>query len=142
MKIARKLAFGLGGWLQFEFACDRSGLFSEKYLTSAVGKLLRAEFGAEVRSEVNHPILAPLMTGPGRRPQLDFAIQEPYPDISVAVETKWHGSTSVKLEDIIWDLIRLELLVNAYGTDAFFILAGKKKKLDALFRTKAWLAPY
>ena len=142
MKTARKLALGIGGWLQFEFACDRSGLFSEKYLASAVGNLLRADFGAQVHAEVNHPILAPLMRGAGRRPQIDFAIQNPYPNISVAVETKWHGSTPARLEDIIWDLIRLEMLVSAYGTDAFFILAGRKKDLDALFRRTAWLAPY
>ena len=31
---ARLMTTGVGSWLGFESACDRSGLFSEKYLSA------------------------------------------------------------------------------------------------------------
>jgi hypothetical protein len=37
---ARLMTTGVGSWLGFESACDRSGLFSEKYLTTAIGQIL------------------------------------------------------------------------------------------------------
>jgi hypothetical protein len=34
---AKLLTIGVVSWLGFESACDRSGLFGEKYLATAIG---------------------------------------------------------------------------------------------------------
>jgi hypothetical protein len=141
MWLGRKLAEGVGGWLQLEFQCHRSEVFSEKYLSVPVGQILSAEFGTKAYAEVNHPILAKLAKGSGRRPQVDFAVCNPYPQISVAVETKWVTSSAVQAHLIIWDLIRLEMLSYHLNARTFFVFGGKKKFLDVFFRSDAFLGP-
>jgi len=39
---------------------------------------------------------------------------------------------------VIWDLLRLELVAEDTGADAYFILAGRKSHLLAFFETKAF----
>jgi len=141
MWLGRKMAEGVGGWLQLEFHCDRSDVFREKYLSVPVGQILSAEYGTKAYAEVNHPILAKLAKGSGRRPQVDFAVCNPYPKIKVAVETKWITSSAVKPQLVIWDLIRLEMLAHHLGAETFFVLGGKKKFLDAFIKSEAFLGP-
>jgi hypothetical protein len=43
----------------------------------------------------------------------------------------------VAIEDIVWDLVRLELLANE-GARSFFVMGGKRKSLDALFANRAF----
>lgn len=93
MNFAKVLTGGVAAWLEFERACDRSGLFSEKYLTSAVGQILAARTGNRVEAEFTHPVLAPLKQGPGRRPQIDFVVRDESGKIVLAVESKWAGET-------------------------------------------------
>jgi hypothetical protein len=113
--------------------------FSEKYLAAPVGQILSAAFGTHVYAEANHPHLRQFAVGSGRRPQIDFVVCDPYPDIKVAVESKWVGKSGLKLEHIVWDLIRLELLAHHFNAETFFLLAGRHKYLNRLFRTKAFL---
>jgi hypothetical protein len=127
--------------MHFEFTCNRSGLFNEHYLSAAVGQILSATYGDRVHGEFDHPILAPLMTGRGRRPALDFVYCDPYPTIKVAVETKWAGSAHTTAESIIWDLIRLELVAHHHGAECIFLLAGQRSDLTRLFRTKDFFGP-
>lgn len=141
MNLTRRLTDGVGAWLHFEFCCQRSGLFSERYLSAAVGQLLNATYGGGVHAEFLHPVLAPLMTGSGKRPTLDFVYCATYPTITVAVETKWAGSSHTTAETIIWDLIRLELVAHHYGAQCVFVLAGQRRKLDSLFDTIAFSGP-
>jgi hypothetical protein len=93
MFLGRKLAEGVAGWMMHEFHCDRSELFSEKYLSVPIGQILSAEFGTKVYSEVDHPILSTMAVGAGRRPQIDFAILDPYPKIKV-VDYRLRGAQS------------------------------------------------
>lgn len=139
MDYARSLCEGIGGWLQFEYSCNRSGLFSEKYLTHPIGQILSAWSGNRAQAEYKHPILAELSEGKGRRPEVDFVVCDPYPKISLAVEAKWIGKTRPTIQGIIWDLIRLEILAHEQGARCFFILGGNYASLNKLFNLKKFL---
>lgn len=130
---AKILTQGIGGWLQFERACGRVELFSEKYLAQPIGQILSGQSNNRARSEYKHPILAPLSKGPGRRPEIDFVVCDPYPKIKIAVESKWIGKTKPTVQSILWDLIRLELLAHHEGARCFFILGGKRSRLEEFF---------
>jgi hypothetical protein len=141
MDLARILNQGVGSWLHFEYSCNRSGLFNEKYLSYPIGQLLSARYGNRVLAEFLHPILAPMMTGPGRRPQVDFAYCDPYPTVKVAVETKWIGRRKVSIEEIVWDLIRLELISANSNAECFFMIGGRRKSLESLFTSEKFSGP-
>lgn len=141
MILARKLAEGVGGWLQYEYQCNRSGVFSEKYLSVPVAGILSSLYGRKVFAEVKHPILAPAVSGPGRRPEIDFAVLDPHPEMKVAIESKWVGKGSISVESIIWDVIRLEMIAHYCGARCFFLLGGKRRSLDALFRSTSFTGP-
>jgi len=119
MDLLRRVTEGLGAWLHYEFCCDRSELFSEKYLAPPVGILLSSAQIGRVFAEFKHPVLAPLMTGRGRRPALDFVISESYPTPNLAIESKWVSD----------------------DTDCFFVLGGKKRDLSRLFLRKEFSGP-
>ena len=140
MRISRRLTEGVGGWLQYEFQCNRSELFSEKYLSYPVGQILSAEYGKKTYAEFDHPILVQHTTRGGRKPQIDFAVLDPHPTIVLAVETKWVGRSTINPEHLLWDLIRLELLSHHYSCDAVFILGGRKRSLDTFFSNDAFMA--
>lgn len=77
MNLRRKLTEGVGGWLQFEYHCNRSGLFSEKYLSVPIGHILNSITADRVIAEFKHPVLAKAKDGPGRRPEVDFVVCSP-----------------------------------------------------------------
>jgi len=135
---AKVLTGGVAGWLRFESACDRSGLFSEKYMTAAIGQILSGRSGNRTVAEYKHPQLAPLMKGPGRRPEVDFVVRSTEDKIILAVESKWAGRTKLTTESILWDLIRLELIAHYEGARCIFILGGSKRKLDLVFSEPAF----
>ncbi|MFC4527269.1 hypothetical protein ISN76_11230 [Dyella halodurans] len=141
MELARKLSEGVGSWLQYQHACHRSGLFSERYLAEPIGQILSAHTRARVNAEYHHPVLAPLATGPGAKPSVDFVVLEPYPKVSVAVESKWIGQTKPSVQSIMWDLIRLELIAHTEGAECFFVLGGMRRSLDAYFKQKIFTGP-
>ena len=138
MDPAIRLALAVGSWLQYEFACDRSELFNERYMSAPIASCLHTLYKQEVRSEYLHPILAPLQSGPGRRPEVDFAVIKNYPEVSCVLESKWIGATRVKVEDIVWDLLRLELIAHQAHAAAFFLLAGRRRHLESLFHSKGF----
>jgi len=139
MDPAKRLAQAVGAWLQFEFACNRSELFNERCMSASIASGLYAIYGEEVRSEYLHPILGPLKSGPGRRPEVDFAVISKYPEIDCVLESKWIGVAGVRVEDIMWDLFRLELIANQTQAAAFFLLAGRRRHLESFFHSKAFL---
>jgi hypothetical protein len=141
MNLTRRLTEGVGAWLHFEFCCHRSGLFNERYLSAAVGQILSATYGDRVHAEFEHPILAANLVHRGRRPAIDFAYCENYPHITLAVETKWAGSSNTTVESVIWDLVRLELVAHHHGAECIFILAGKHKDLENFFASVKFSGP-
>lgn len=139
MNIARHLSRGTAGWLSFEFHCERGRLFEEKYLSAPIGQILAGRFVGKVETEVEHPLLTEQTVGPGKRPKIDFAVRQ-NDEFLVAVEAKWAGATPLKVEAIIWDLIRLELLAHHFGCQSFFVLAGQRKRIKKLFDSAAFRA--
>lgn len=141
MELARKLAEGTGAWLQYQYACNNSGLFSERFLAEPIGRILSSTTSERVIAEHPHPVLAPLTKTAGAKPSVDFVILDPYPKVKVVVESKWIGKSKPSVKAIIWDLIRLEMIANADGADCFFILGGMKRSLDAYFTKDAFAGP-
>ena len=140
MEIERKLAEGVAGWLLYEFQCNRSELFNERYLSTPISNILHSFYKAPVHAEVLHPVLAPLKSGkPGRRPEIDFAVIEAWPTAKCFVETKWLGKSMLSAEEIIWDLLRLELVASKTGAEAVFLIAGRTKFFLKFFQSKAFL---
>jgi hypothetical protein len=139
MNISRKIAEGVAGWLSYEFHSYRGRLFGEKYLTTPIGNILSGVYKERVTAEVNHPVLNEYKNWQGRPPQIDFCIFKKDKSIEIAVESKWIGDSKIIVGDIIWDLIRLELLANNFGTKCYFVLAGQKKKLQELFESDRFL---
>lgn len=138
-KLTEKIAKGLGGWLMYEHHSHRADLFSEKYLVSGIGNILAGNYRDKIIAEFTHPILK--FNRAGRPPQLDFVLEDSEGSIKLALESKWVGtksSTSPRTIDILWDLIRLELLNHKYDTGALFILAGKKSQIDEVFNQKTF----
>lgn len=87
MKLPGRLVEGVGAWLQFETHCNRRGLFSEKYLSTAIGQIFGAVYGSNVHAEARHPVLANYQSGPGKRARIDFAAFNSKKRIVAAVES-------------------------------------------------------
>lgn len=136
LKLRRSLSDGISSWLTFEKCSGREGLFSEKYMALPISQILAQHFGTSVVAEHNHPILA-AQKRRGRPPQLDFIVKDGQ-SVSLVVESKWIGATSIKVEDVIWDCVRLELTANYYKCDSIFILAGEKGKVDKSLESSAF----
>lgn len=139
MNTAKRLAMAAGAWLQYEFACQRDTLFNERSLVTPISNVLKAVYKHEVHTEFLHPVLAPLKSGPGRRPEVDFAVVQKYPEIICAVETKWVGAGGIKMEELLWDVLRLELIAHSAKADAYFVLAGRRKHLGDFLDSKAFV---
>jgi hypothetical protein len=133
MKLVRRLVEGVGAWLQFETHCNRRGLFSERYLSAPIGQILGAVYGSNVHAEAPHPMLVAQQTGQGKRPRLDFAAFDESQKFLAAVESKWIGASTPTLDQIVWDLIRLELISAKFDAECCFILGGRKRDLNKLF---------
>jgi hypothetical protein len=141
MNLLRRVTEGLGAWLHYEYCCDRSEMFSEKYMAPPVGILLSSAQQGRVFAEFKHPILKEAMTGRGRRPALDFVVSERYPVPKIAIETKWIGRTRISVESVVWDLVRLALLSHHFDTQCYFVLGGQKKALTRFFETEDFSGP-
>jgi len=136
LKLRRALSEGVSSWLTFEKCSGRGRLFSEKYMALPISQILAHHFGAVVEAEHNHPVLS-LGGRRGRPPQLDFIVRDG-DTVSLVVESKWIGKSSVKISDVIWDCVRLELAANFYGCDGIFILAGENGKVEASLKSSAF----
>jgi hypothetical protein len=139
MDPAKRLAQAAGAWLQYEFACNRSELFNERCMSAPIASGLYAIYKQEVRSEFLHPVLGPVKSGPGRRPEVDFAVVKNYPHVSCVLESKWVGANGLSIEEIVWDLLRLELIVYNEKATGFFLMAGRRKHLESLFHSTAFV---
>jgi hypothetical protein len=138
--ISRLLAEGVGSWLHFEYCCSRNGLFNERYIAQAVGQILHANYGDQVRGELAHPLLA--TDKPGGQPQIDYVVYDSgTKKIKFAIETKWAGSSHCTVENIVWDLIRLQMLVEEGAVNCAFLLAGRRDRLANLFKKADFVAP-
>lgn len=139
MNPAMRLAQATGAWLQYEFACNRSELFNERCMSVPIASSLYAIYKHDVRSEFLHPVLGPIRSGPGRKPEVDFVVTSSYPHMDCALESKWVGANGLGIEEIVWDLLRLELIAHCEKAAGFFLMAGRRKYLEALFKSRAFV---
>jgi len=128
--VQRKLAEGLASWLTYEFHCMRGDLFSEKALALPIGNILAASFKERISAEYVHPILKDDHRR-GRRPQLDYVVEKDG-KIVCAVESKWTTTSTIAWRDIMWDLIRLEMMSYQFECSCLMVLAGFGKNIDKL----------
>lgn len=134
----RKLAEAVTAWLHFEKLCGREPLFSERYLAHAIGQFLIARYGRRVRSEYEHPVLAPAMKGPGNRPRIDFVVMhEKSEEIELAIETKWVSSSTSLVRDIVRDVVRLGLLAER-NVLAVLVVGGHLKDIEEIKKSPLW----
>ncbi len=133
------LSAGLGSWIQFERACKRTEVFSESYLSNPISQILNSHTNHRVVSEFRHPVLSSVTTGAGRRPTTDYVICDHDENVFLAIESKWVGRSSPTPRDILWDLIRLELIRHKFDASCYFILGGQKKKLTRLSESQGFI---
>jgi len=162
MNEIKRLTQGMSAALLYDFCCMKGNLFGESYLTTSMGEILQSLHGgksAQVIAGYQHPTLSKLMKGRGRRPELDFVVST-YDDSSAnqrarsakspvqtsrnasllltAIETKWAGSSHCTPENILWDILRLEMLVFENPTiNAILLIAGHEKKFKVLEKSLA-----
>ncbi|WP_448702378.1 hypothetical protein ACFGVR_08500 [Mucilaginibacter sp. AW1-3] len=136
MNIERRLTEGVAGWLFFEDHCNKSGLFSERYMSFPIGQILNSVYGSHVHAEYIHPVLSQYSLGRGAKPKIDFAVLNAQHQPELAIETKWIGQTIPSVESILWDLIRLETLSRQLNTNCIFMLGGRRKDLEVLFASE------
>jgi hypothetical protein len=133
MNTFSKIADGLASWLNFEVRAGRKNLFSEAYLANPLGQLLQYRFPGRVIAEVQHPILGPEMSGPGRRPSIDFVIDGGRRPYEIAIETKWISKSPTLLRDIVRDVIRLDMLNPGFAKECILVVAGRRGDFEELF---------
>lgn len=141
MNELRLITEGLGAWLHYEFCGNRSQLFSEKYLAPPIGTILSSVQPHTVYAEFNHQILSSSMKGPGRRPAIDFVVSSSYPTPRIAIESKWIGKSSPQVHEVVRDLVRLALLCSHFDTKCYFVLAGRRRRLDDYFAQADFAGP-
>jgi hypothetical protein len=129
--VQRRLSEGTASWLLFEFHCQRGDIFSEKYLATPVGQILSSRYDGRIKAEENHPILAQAGAD-GRPPQVDFVVTKADGSYAVVVESKWTGRSSISISQLIWDLVRLELIAFQSDAECYFVLGGFRKKIQPL----------
>ena len=77
-----------------------------------------------------------------QKTKVDFGVVNGDGETVVVVESKWIGKTTPNVIDVIWDILRLEMLVAQSNlTRAFFVLAGKKQKLYNFFESEDFRGP-
>lgn len=135
----RRMVTGLGAWLQFEKQCGREYLFSERYLAAPLGQILSGLYGNRIWPEYEHPVLAP-MASRGDKPRIDFVVFNEAQHPSVVIETKWAANGGPSIEQVAWDMIRLELAASFWRSTAYFILAGRRRYLQQLMANKKFHA--
>jgi hypothetical protein len=130
-ELQRNVTEGLYAWMLYEFSCNKADLFNEKYLAYPIGNILNHNTDQiqHILVEQNHPLKN---SSSGRPIQVDFVIKEKYNSKTweVAVEMKWLGNQSLKFNDLIWDLVRLQnLFIKFENIKCYFLIVGNHKKL-------------
>jgi len=141
MNELRLITEGIGAWLHYEFCSNRSRLFSEKYLAPPIGTILSSIQPDGVHAEFEHQVLSSTMKGPGRRPAIDFVVSSSYPTPRVAIESKWIGKSAPQVHEVMRDLIRLSLLCSKFNTTCYFVLAGRRRRLEEYFCLPEFAGP-
>lgn len=145
--LGSRIARGLYGRLEFDFAQYAGHTFDESYAQNVVATILRSHFGyLDYAIETDKPIPAiqkPRETKASGSPrQVDIVVSKRGSDARIAacVELKWAKNPDLK--GILKDLCRLQIIANsANGTaptsdslyvECYFILFGGKTNVESL----------
>lgn len=137
--LSRSISEGLSSWLDFEIHCGHQKLFNERFISLPLALILSNNVRGTIESEFPHPVLSQ-ERNVGRPPQIDFVIKDRN-KVELLVETKWAGATNLKVTDILWDCIRLELAAKYYSCEALFVLVGNTSKIDELINSRSFHTP-
>ncbi len=141
MKNPKTIADSIGHWLNHEYLCKQSFLFSEKYLVVPISQYLKSRYSDKLRVEYPHPILKESKSQRGDVPRVDYMIlggnRENIKKYEFAMETKWisNRQKNINYIGIIRDIVRLELIVHQYNASGYFLIAGNTNKINSLRKT-------
>ena len=132
--IGKKIADGLYGKMEFEFACNRGHAFGEYFMHGVINEILASSIDPHM---VNlcpgfpEPALQTPAKG-GRKRELDFALVDVATKQPITfVEAKWAGSSHCNEETILKDVSRLAVVHKAYpSSTSLFVLAGGKDAVE------------
>lgn len=129
-KDAENMAKAIRFWMDYQILCKRDMLLSEAYLTQSVGEFLLSCYPtSKLEVEYNHPNLN--RGKRGRPRQIDFVLRSrDAKRITTAIEVKWIGNMNADKKRLLDDLLRLECIRGNQGITRYFLLAGKKDKID------------
>lgn len=140
------MADGILARLEYDFICNRGGLFGEAHMHGIINEIVRANSDptrSALRSGFAHPALRNNNEKRGRHREVDFYL-EPLVDSGsgLCIEAKWAGSSHCKPENVLIDLCRLTVIASGSpSTDCIFVLAGSATQVDRLFATRSLLSP-
>lgn len=142
--IPQKLAAGIYGRLEFDYACNRAHAFSEYHLHGVINEILASNIDP-AQTQIRAGFAAPALqtTGPGRKREVDFALIARAPNTATHfIEAKWAGSSHCTEKNVLLDVSRLALLSAANPASlCLFVLAGGKTNVEKLL-SSGILAPH
>ncbi|WP_256838938.1 hypothetical protein [Ornithinimicrobium faecis] len=142
--LARRLSDGLYGKLEYDFACQRGHGFGEAYVHGALIDLLASNLDSSAYSIESGYAVAELQPDKpddaksGRKREVDFAVisradSTDNSKVQLCLEVKWAGSSHATPINVLRDLVRLQLVVDANPRAvALFVLAGPKRDVPKL----------
>lgn len=142
--IPQKLAAGIYGRLEFDYACNRAHGFSESHMHGVMNEILASNVDPTITQiKAGFPPAALQTPGLGRKREVDFAlISRATSTPTHYMEAKWAGSSHCDEKNVLLDVSRLALLNQADPESlCLFVLAGGKSNVERLLNTGA-LAPH
>jgi hypothetical protein len=121
---AKKLGRAIWHWLEYQAACNKDFMLSEKSLAQPIGELLNSVHKEGVATELPHPNIDKKLKGRGR--QIDYALNSKGGKTGAVIESKW-APNAPDVQGIIHDVMRLEYVKKTYS---YFILAGLRKNIE------------
>lgn len=138
--LSKRISEGMTAKLNFDYACNRGSYFGEYYMHGTGNEIISANIDPQeylLSSGYPHKSLN-IIGNIGRKSELDFCIIERSTNQEkFCIEMKWAGSSHCKIDNILLDLIRLQIIVNNNrDTECIFVLSGLKKDIDSIFEEK------
>ena len=134
----RRVAEAVSARLCYDYLCFKGDLMDEGYLNHIVADVLGSFYDPSkvvIRKGVRHPVLGAISKKSGRKSEVDFSVVERGTNVaSLVIEAKWAGSSYCTPTRLLWDLVRLKLIKNAFNNCVCgLLIAGHKSAMEKLF---------
>lgn len=146
--LSRRLAVAIPAKLDFDFACNRGHSFGEYHVHGVINEILCAQVdSSDYTIEPNFPAFAIQKQNSRGMRAIDFAIARRMPDgsrplgtradpVDIAVEVKWAKSSYCTPMNVLSDLNRLSLIVDAGEAKAgLLVVAGPRRDVIKLMKS-------